>query len=195
MTLSNATPRHSGLTPGAGPRAVSRGSIAATQAAQPSETESNPEIAGLAPDPEPQRQPHHPTPGQERGDQGTDENPLTLTTATPAPTCPVKEHKRRGPPAGRKTLARTELSYEFRRTLNVSAEEALIALGAMEAAIRLALVRGETVKLHGVGSLTPVRFGERVHHNPRTGERFKTTPTKVRFRAAADLRAAIAISL
>ncbi len=195
MTLPNATPRHSGLTPGAGPRAVSRGSTTTIQAAQTSETESNPEIAGLAPDPESQLQPHLPTPDQELGDQVAGGTPQTLTTAPPEPARPVKEQKRRGPKPGRKTLARTELSYEFRRTLNVSAEEALIALGAMEAAIRLALVRGETVKLHGVGTLTPVRFGERVHHNPRTGERFTSTPTKVRFRAAADLRAAIAITL
>ena len=35
MTLSNATPRHSGLAPGGGPRAASRGSVTTTQAAQP----------------------------------------------------------------------------------------------------------------------------------------------------------------
>ncbi|MEI7610120.1 MAG: HU family DNA-binding protein [Rhodospirillaceae bacterium] len=195
MTLSNATPRHSSLAPSGSPRAANRGSVTTTQAAQPvppSETEANHETAALTPDPgeetveTPCGVPAADAPNSEAA-------PQTVRPPLPKPT---GERKRPGRPRGStKTLARAELIYEFRRNLGLPAKEAERALGALEVAIRTALERGETVRLIGVGSFTPMRLKERILRNPYTGENFTASPTKVRFKAAADLRAAIAISL
>ena len=194
MTISHATPRHSGLAPGGGPRAASRGPVTAALAAQHGENEANLEAADLAPERDEKAV------GKSQVETAADEvvqNSGDPSKKVPAPSpVPNAERKRAGrPPGPTRTLARAELVYEFRRTLGLTATEAERALAAMEMAIRTALERGETVKLNGIGSFSPVRLKERSLRNPHTGESYTASPTKVRFKAAANLRAAIAISL
>jgi DNA-binding protein HU-beta len=83
----------------------------------------------------------------------------------------VKEKGAAAPrPAHRLTLGRSELAYEVRRAAGLTPQQAEAAVKAIEAAVRAALTRGESVRLAGIGTLALKPVPARAVRNPRTGE-------------------------
>ena len=132
-----------------------------------------------------------PAPGPE-DDQYSEIAPAEAST--PAAQLAAARAKRSGGrrPGTSSTLARSELIFELRRALGVSAAAANSGLEALEGAIRTALIRGETVRLCGIGTLLPVPPSERTFHNPYTGANYVASPARVKFKANKELRIAIA---
>ena len=193
MTISTPT-RHTGLAAGGGPRATNHGSVTAGQAAQPSRAEDNHETAASAPDPDEEAVAKSQAElAADQVVQNSGAPPQKAPAPSPRPaTQSPRTGRRRGP---NKTLARSELAYELRRSLGLTTKEAESALEAMEGAILTALERGESVRLSGIGTLTPLKLKERTLRNLRTGENFTVIPARVRFRTATSLKAAIVNNL
>ena len=95
-----------------------------------------------------------------------------------------------------RTVTRASLSDAVYQEVGLSRSESAELVDSVLNEISDALVRGETIKLSSFGSFIVRQKGERVGHNPKTGEEVPILPRRVLvFRAPHCLKSRINESL
>ena len=90
---------------------------------------------------------------------------------------------------GQQTITRAELIEALVRESNKSRQECGQFLEEMLAAMEVALVQGETVKLSRFGNFVVRQKRQRIGRNPKTGKEVPITPRRVvTFRPSQLLR-------
>ena len=91
-----------------------------------------------------------------------------------------------------RTVTRADLSEAVSQEVGLSRSESAELVDSVLGGISDALVRGEPVKVPSFGSFVVRQKGERIGHNPQTGEEVPIPPRRVLvFRASQALKSRI----